>query len=180
MLMIEDEYHTIRRIQLGHSESYRTLVLRYQSAIFGLLYSMLRQRDIAEDLTQDVFIKAYESLGSFNYRSRFFSWIYRIALNAAITYKKKNRSVIHVETAWPGKEESAEDRIVGLERSMLLQKAIEQLNDKYKPVLCLKYFEQMSYQEIAAVLNIPEKKVKSRLFDARKALKAFLEENGYF
>jgi RNA polymerase sigma-70 factor, ECF subfamily len=180
MYMIENEYENIRRIQQGQTECYKLLVLRYQSVIFNLLYTMLRQPVVAEDLTQEVFIRAYENIGKFNYKSRFFCWIYRIAINTAITYKKKNNRIIFNETSTPDTEESIEDRIVGIERNMLLNKAIERMNDKYKQVLMLKYFEQLTYTEIAEVLNIHEKKVKSRLFDARKSLRSYLDKNGYF
>jgi RNA polymerase sigma-70 factor, ECF subfamily len=180
MYMIEDENNDIRRIQQGNTECYNVLVLRYQSAIFGLLYNMLHQRVVAEDLTQEVFIRAYENLGKFNYKSRFFCWIYRIAINTAITYKKKNNRTFLNETSTPDTVESIEDRIVGIERNMLLNKAIERLNDKCKQVIILKYFEQLSYNEVAKVLDIPEKKVKSRLFDARKLLRSYLEEKEFF
>jgi RNA polymerase sigma-70 factor, ECF subfamily len=180
MYMIEDENNDIRRIQQGNTECYNVLVLRYQSAIFGLLYNMLHQRVVAEDLTQEVFIRAYENLGKFNYKSRFFSWIYRIAINTAITYKKKNNRIVFNDASPLDSEESIEDRIVGKDRSILLEKAIERLNDKCKQVIILKYFEQLSYNEVAMVLDIPEKKVKSRLFDARKSLRSYLEEKEFF
>jgi RNA polymerase sigma-70 factor, ECF subfamily len=91
--MIKDEYRSIVRIQRAHRECYKILVLRYKSSIFSLLFSMLNQRVVAGDLTQEVFIKAFENLGKFNHKSRFFSWIYRIASNTAITYKKKNNRI---------------------------------------------------------------------------------------
>lgn len=180
MHMINDEFEIIRQIQKGQSACYKELVLGHQSAVYSLLYTMLRQHSLAEDLTQEVFIKAYENLNRFNFKSRFFSWIYRIAINTAITYRQKEKRMFLVDTDVLVSECSEEEKILENERSMILKKAIEELKEKYRLVIILKYFEQLSYAEIADVLKIPEKKVKSRLFDARKVLKSFLEENGYF
>jgi RNA polymerase sigma-70 factor, ECF subfamily len=178
--MIEDEYEVIRKVQQGDINQFNLLVLKYQSAIFKLLFNMLNQHSMAEELTQEVFIKSYENLNSFNFNSRFFSWIYRIAINTAISHKKKLRPFIGFENVAPETEISAEATIISNEREIILKQAIEHLAEKHKLVIMLKYFEGLSYSEIAEILKINEERVKSRLFDARKRLKTILEKNNYF
>lgn len=178
--MIEDEYEIIRKVQQGDINQFNFLVVKYQSAVFNLLFNMLHQYSLAEELTQEVFVRSYENLNSFNFKSRFFSWIYRIAINTAISHKKKIRPLVGLEHVAPETDNSAEAVIISTEREILLKQAIEKLTLKHKLVVVMKYFEDLSYSEIAEILKINEEKVKSRLFDARKRLKSTLEKNNYF
>lgn len=178
--MNDIDFDIIRSVQNGQVKDYETLVNKYQSAIFNVLFQMLQQRETAKELAQDVFVKAYEHLDTFNYRSKFFSWIYRIAINTALSYQKKQQRYVSLEGVPHDVDRPAEDRLVEKESSTLLRAAVNRLKDKYKTVIVLRYFEQLSYAEIAAVLDIPEKMVKSRLFDARQLLRGHLQESNYF
>ncbi|MDZ4204802.1 MAG: RNA polymerase sigma factor [Bacteroidales bacterium] len=178
--MYEEEHDVIRRVQQGNINDFKVLVLKYQSAVFNLLYNMLRQHAYAEELTQDVFVKAYENLHTFNFSSRFFSWIYRIAVNTAISQRKLQQRHFNMEPIPHSPVISAEENFIVKERDLILQNAISQLNEKHKAVIVLKYFEQFSYSEIAEIMRINEKKVKSRLFEAHKILKGILERSDYF
>jgi len=178
--MNEEEFELIRRIQQGNVNEYRLLVERYQSVIFNLLLNMLLHQELAKDLTQEVFLRAYEKLDTFNFQSRFFSWIYRIAINSAISHNKKQSNVVKLESKHDIADNQAESGEISGERDQLIQRAITKLNELHSSVIILKYFENLSYAEMAIKLGITEKKVKSRLFDARQTLKGLLEREGYF
>ena len=181
--MKNEEFDIIRRIIAGNTEEYEWLVRNYQAAVYNVLYQMLQQHEEAEELAQDVFVKAYEKLNTFNFQSKFFSWIYRIAINTAISHRKKNQRFMRLERMpeEPDHNESNnERRMMDKERDAILKQAIGELKENYRAVIVLHYFAQLSYSEIAEVLEVPEKKVKSRLFDGRKMLKAMLEKNDYF
>lgn len=178
--MNDNDFDIIRSVLNGQVNHYKTLVERYQSAIFHLLIQMVQHHDEAKGLTQEVFVKAYENLDKFNFKSKFFSWIYRIAINTAITYRKQQQRFVGIEELPQQMVKPVEEKMLAREKSTLLKKAVSKLADKYQSVIVLRYFEQLSYAEMAEILNITEKKVKSRLFDARKMLKTLLEESGYF
>lgn len=171
------DHAIIRSVLQGDVNAYGLLVKRYQVPVFNLLLRMLNSHDEAEELTQVAFIRAYEALSTFRFGFRFFSWLYRIAINLALTQMKQQKRytsltgmeqlVDHAEEAEPEKEQ-------------LVQLAIKQLNDTYKAVVILKYYQQLSYKEIGFMLGITEKKVRSRLYDARVKIKKTLEHTTYY
>ncbi len=178
--MNEDEFTIIKLIQQGDTRSYKQLVSKYQWPVFNLMFNMTHNRTFAEELTQDVFVRAYENLHSFDFNHRFFSWLYRIAINLAIS--QNNRMKRYDDTGhFPDLSlNSVEEKLIGNERLLMLHDAIAKLNEKHRPVIVLYYFDQLTYAEISELLNITEKKVKSRLFEARKKLKKILGKSNYF
>jgi RNA polymerase sigma-70 factor, ECF subfamily len=178
--MNDADFDIIRNIQKGRVNDFELLVRKYQSAVFNVLYHIIHQEGIARELSQEVFVKAYEHMDSFNFKSKFFSWIYRIAINTGISYQKKQHQHLFTNR-FPGNfEEGVEEKIMEKEKAAILKNAIHRLKDKYKMVILLKYYEQLSYAEMAEVLGISEDKVKSRLFCSRKLLKNILHDAGYF
>ncbi len=175
--MKSDENELIRQILDGRQQEYSKLVTRYQAQVYNVLYQMLRQHAEAEELAQEVFVKAYEKLNTFNFKSQFFSWIYRIAINTAISHQKKARRYLHPEQI-PERSGQMTDgpdrRLEQDEQEAWVRKAVGQLNEPYQSVVVLYYFEELSYAEIAEVLEVQEKRVKSRLHDARKKLKEIM------
>jgi RNA polymerase sigma-70 factor, ECF subfamily len=178
--MNDQDFDIIRSILEGQVNDYEVLVKKYQSTVFNVLFRMLNQREPAEALTQDVFVKAYENLHSFNFTSRFFSWIYRIAINTAITYRKHNKRFVSLDHMPHRLVKPVEEHLMAKEKSAALHAAINRLKEKYKTVIVLRYYEQLSYNEIAEILNIEEKKIKSRLFDARQLLRDHLQKCDFF
>ncbi len=170
----DDDHDIIRRVLFESTNVYELLVVKYQVPVFNLFLRMIHDRDEAEEMTQIVFIKAYEALPAFSFEHRFFSWLYRIAINQALNELKKQRRFVDIEKIKNISEEAIEK---DSEKDHLLQNAVDKLKDKYKAVIVLKYFQQLSYKEVAFALNIPEKKVRSRLYDARLQLKEMLECN---
>ncbi len=178
--MKQEEYDIIRRIQQGHINDFGHLVKRHQAAVISLLYQMLGRAEEAEEVAQDVFVKAFENIGAFNFKSKFFSWVYRIAINTAISYRQKEQRFQRPDYMPEQGINATENTVLENERTRYVKQAIDQLKEKYRTVIILSYFEQLSYAEIAEVLDITEKKVKSRLFDARKLLHAKLVHSGIF
>jgi RNA polymerase sigma-70 factor, ECF subfamily len=169
----------VRECRAGDPRAFETLVRKYERPIYNLALRMLKDRDDAMDITQTAFVKAYEKLGSFDDRHDFFSWIYRIAINESINFSKRNRRRDDYESgvtvALPATQET--DRRAGA-LSAEIEQAIEMLKMDHRMVIVLKHFQDFSYEEIAEVLRIPEKTVKSRLFTARQQLKEILDARG--
>jgi RNA polymerase sigma-70 factor (ECF subfamily) len=135
--------------------------------------------ETARDLTQDVFVKAYEKLGSFNFRYRFFSWIYRLAINEAINYNRKYSGKKSNENIDSYLEKVEENVTRNLQMNKLYSE-ISTLKMEYRILVVLKYFCDFSYTEISEVTKVPERKVRSRLFSARELLRQGLIEKRFF
>lgn len=176
-IAIDEDHDVIRQVIGGDVNKYRVLVEKHQRAVFNLCYKMLNNYEDAEELTQDIFVRAYEHLSGFRFKYRFFSWIYRIAINRTLAYIKQQRRHTDIENIGYKLAESSEDEN---DRSTHLKMAIDLLKENYKTVIILKYYEQLSYKEISIILEIPEKTIRSRLYDARISMKQILEETSFF
>lgn len=175
---ISDEDHLIVRHVLSESvNAYGILITKYQVPIYNLFLRMLHNRENAEELTQETFVRAYEALPTFRYEYRFFSWLYRIAVNQALNSQKAQKKYVGEEYLSNIPAELDEKKS---ENSEHMRRAVNQLKDVSKTVIVLKYYQQLSYQEVAFALNITEKKVRSRLYEARLQLKTILEKTGYY
>lgn len=163
----------------GNNRAFETLVRRYQKPIYHLALRMVKDPEDAEDITQTVFVKAYEKLDSFNPEHQFFSWIYRIAVNESINFSKRQKRLDEYESGITAVQQlTPEENFRSAELSEYIGDAISRLKMDYRLVLVLKHFHDFSYQEMSEVLQIPEKTVKSRLFTARQQLKEILEKEG--
>lgn len=175
---VSDEDHiTVRRVLNESVNAYEILITKYQVPVYNLFLRMLHNREEAEELTQETFVKAYEALPGFRFEYRFFSWLYRIAVNLALNDLKKQKRFVGSEYLNNIPDEKDEKNAENKEH---MKWAVDQLKDIYKAVIVLKYYQQLSYQEVAFALNIPEKKVRSRLYDARLQLKTILERSNYY
>lgn len=175
--IMDEDHDVIRNVLKGDTNSYRRLVEKYQGPVFNLLIKMVNNYEDAEELTQDVFVKAYESLAGFNFKYRFFSWIYKIAINRALAELRHKKRHADID---PIQNKLTEEKTDEPESSTQVKIAVGNLKDLYKAVIILKYYEEMSYKEISVVLDIPEKKVRSRLYDARMQMKDSLIKTGYY
>jgi RNA polymerase sigma-70 factor, ECF subfamily len=169
----------VRECLAGSQKAFEMLVRKYEKPIYNVALRMLRDPDDAMDVAQTVFVKTYEKLGQFNEKHGFFSWIYRIAINESINFSKRARRHDEYESGVtaalaPTQEEQYSTGALGEE----IDRAIEMLKLDYRMVIVLKHFHDFSYQEMAEILGIPEKTVKSRLFSARQQLKDILAAKG--
>ncbi len=173
----------------GDQQAYKEIVNRFHGKIFGLVLRMVKNRQEAEDLTQETFIKAFNSLATFNSDYAFSTWLYKIAANSCIDHFRKKRlktfpldNPITVKDSefqreYPDHEEPEPDRrLLSKERRNLIEDAIHSLPAKYQQVILLRHTQEKSYEEIAEELDLPLGTVKVRIFRAREMLKKALRD----
>lgn len=168
----------IRRCQQGDRQAMDVLLSHYEKPVYNAAYRMLGNRDDAADVTQTVFLKVFENIRSFDAAQRFFSWIYRIAMNESIDQVRQRGRVSQLDDEPAG---SGDPSRAGAERDQVsheLQAVLLELNEDQRAVIVLRYFTECDYHEIGATLGIPEKTVKSRLFSARREMRRRLRRHG--
>jgi len=172
------EMELIESCMNGDRRAFEGLLVRYEKPVYNAAYRMLNSPEDARDVTQTVFLKVIENIDSYDPNYRFFSWIYRIALNESINYlKRQNR--LDVLDKDPVSESSGPEEQTGSDQmSQSLQAALMTIKAEYRTVIILKHFVDCSYEEIGQILDIPEKTVKSRLYTARQLLKDALTLKG--
>ena len=162
----------------GSRSAFEELVNRYQKVIFNVAYRMVNDHDTAEDITQCVFIKGFERMSSYNPKYKFFSWLYRIAINESLNYINHNRRMAELSDSMISKDHTPEEAYSEVELSEKIGDALMQIDPNHRVVIVLKHFRNCSYKEISDILHIPEKTVKSRLFTARQSLRKVLVAKG--
>ena len=168
----EQDRALVRRYLGGERDAAGGLVDRYQKRLFNVALRMLGNAQDAEDVTQTVFLNAFVKLRTYDPRYRFFSWIYRMTVNESLNVLKRRKRIVTLEDipvpgAGPDRATEVEDRV---------GKALMQLKPDDRAVVVLRHFVAFSYEEIADVLEIPIRTVKSRLFTARERLRLTLRE----
>ncbi len=169
----------VERYRKGDRDAFTELVMRYQRPIYNAAFWILRSADDANDIAQGVFLKVAEHLDDFDSQHRFFSWIYRIAVNESLNLLRRNghEEWLDDEIDLPGADTAnPEWQASDAERSRNIQRALMGLSASDRIVLTLRHFSECSYQEIAEILQIDEKTVKSRLFEARHRLRDALKD----
>ena len=169
----------VERYRNGDRDAFTELVIRYQRPIYNAAFWILRSADDASDIAQGVFLKVAEHLDDYDSQHRFFSWIYRIAVNESLNLLRRNghEEWLDDEIDLPGAETAnPESQASNAERSRNIQRALMGLSASDRTVLTLRHFSECSYQEIAEILQIDEKTVKSRLFEARHRLRDALKD----
>ena len=164
----------VARARAGDTAAFAALVRRHQDRVFGFILRMLDARDEAMELTQDVFVKAWQALPGWRPEARFSTWLLQIARNAALDQLRRRRLIqfaplddgMDVADTAPGPEA----RYASRQRQALLENALQQIAAEHREILLLREIEDLSYAELAAVLGIAEGTVKSRLARARAVL----------
>jgi RNA polymerase sigma-70 factor (ECF subfamily) len=169
----------------GRTEAFGQLVVRYQSRLYNTLVHVLGSADEAQDVAQDAFVHAFQKLQTFRGDSAFYSWLFRIALNAAVTRKRKNKRMkasldaardaagIEPTDQHPSAEPS--HALEQSERQKIVRQALSQLSEEFRTVLVLKEMEGLKYEEIADMVKCPIGTVRSRIHRARAELRQKLE-----
>jgi RNA polymerase sigma-70 factor (ECF subfamily) len=174
-LQLDDEdFITVCDCLNGNGRSYEKIVDKYQKLVFRLANKFVKDFDDAEEITQSVFVKAYENLNSYNPKYKFFSWLYRIAVNEAINYEKRKKNNEMIDDNIRSFDQDP-DKIY--DDNVLNDNIIDALMDLdmiYRLPVVLKHFLDYSYKELSYLLGVPEKTVKSRLFTGRQLLKDIL------
>lgn len=161
----------IQRARRGANDAFGELVTRYQTSVFNVCYRMLHERGAAEDLTQETFMRAYDRLHTFDLEREFGPWIRRVAANLCLNHLEAQKVTAPLDEERDADENTRPERQVEVkERSAQVRTALASLPPHYRAVVELRHYQELSYDEIAAELNIPLSDVKSHLFRARKIL----------
>ena len=173
----------------GREDNFEELVRRYQRPITGYVFRMLNNYDASLDVTQEVFIKVYNSLNRYSAEYKFSTWLYRIAHNAAIDYMRRNsvsqQSIeaenadgtyqLQIESPQPNPEQMRERS----EWRAEIEAVVKCLPTVYRELILLRHTQDLSYDEIAEVMNLPLGTVKNRLFRAREMMRELFVERGF-
>ncbi len=162
----------------GNREAFESLVNRYQKPVFNMAYRLLNNSEDARDVTQNVFLKAFRNLASFDPKYKFFSWIYRIALHESINFRNSRRVPQEIDERMSDGHPLPDDLLQSTELGREIQNALMSMELDQRAVIVLRHFRHCSYQGIGQILDIPEKTVKSRLFTARSHLREVLCRRG--
>lgn len=169
----------VERFRRGDREAFTELVVRYQRPIYNAAFWILRSADDARDIAQAVFLKVAEHLDDFDARHKFFSWIYRIAVNESLNLLRRSghEEALDEDVDLPGSESvNPEIQARDAERTRRIERALLSMAPGDRTIIVLRHFSECSYQEIAQILGIDEKTVKSRLFEARNRLRILLQD----
>jgi RNA polymerase sigma-70 factor (ECF subfamily) len=170
-----DDVRCVARCLRGDATGFEPIVARYQRVMFAVALRMLGDYEDAKDVTQNAFIRAYEGLDTYDPERRFFSWLYRIVVNECLNFRRARRPTEPLQEAMEEPAEAGPLRQAeNGERSVRIDAALVQLPEDQRMVVVLRHFADLSYAEIGDVLGVPEKTVKSRLFEARQRLGALL------
>ena len=158
----------------GNGRVYEQIVEKYYKVVYRLTAKFVRNTDDAEEITQSVFVKAYENLRSFNPKYKFFSWLYRISVNESINFGKRKKPSDNVPEEMSSLDGNPDNIYENNELSSNIQDALMELDKLSRVPVVLKHFLGYSYKELSYLLGVPEKTVKSRLFTGRQLLKELL------
>ena len=179
----EEEAQIIGQALDGDQKAYAVLVDKHQAAIFHIINRIVHNDEVARDLVQETFMKAFSSLATYRSEYRFSTWLYKIAANSSIDHLRKKRIQAlsldrPVETAdgtmeieVPDTKYDPEMDLVRKQQRFSIEEAIDSLPDKYREVINYRHRDDKSYEEIADLLSIPVGTVKARIFRARELLK---------
>lgn len=163
----QDDREAIQACQRGEREAFDRLVERYQREVYRLCYRYVNNHHDANDLAQDVFLKAYRAIGGFRGDSAFSTWLYRIAVNTCLNFRSGRKpEADEVSDALPDPGPGALDAVLSAEQSRLLRDAVTQLPDKQRATLILKIYHELTHEEVARILGSSVGTVKANLFHA--------------
>jgi RNA polymerase sigma-70 factor (ECF subfamily) len=181
----------VAKCQKGDKQAFELLIKKYQRRIFHLIYRLTQDPAVVETIAQEVFLKAYRSISSFRGSSRFYTWLYRIAVNTSLSHIKKEAALESRERtveydlqasnlqAESMKPEDPEELFLRKEFFKHLLDSLRRLPEELRTALVLREFSGMNYEEIAEVMQIPLGTVRSRIFRGRARLREMLEPYAY-
>lgn len=177
--MGEGELRLVQRALQGDIDAWGEIVRRYKSAVYGVALGILGNSADAEDAVQDAFIRAYENLHRYDLQRKFSTWLFTITANLCKNKLRRERFFAPLQglSQLRGGEDPAET-VAREERCSWVQEALQELDEKYRAPLVLRYYGDLDYQEIAEALGIPEGTVKTRIHRGKQALKRWLEAKG--
>jgi RNA polymerase sigma-70 factor, ECF subfamily len=173
----DDDQAALAAWRSGKREGFIGLVERYQRPVYNAAFWILRRPEDASDVTQTVFLKVIERLDDYDPQHKFFSWLYRIAVNEALDVlrHKRREEPLDDEVDIPDVDAAGPEQLLSrAQESDRLHRCMLRLSVSDRTVLMLRHFSDLSYEEIAQILELDEKTVKSRIFEARKRLRGLI------
>lgn len=183
----KQDYELIQAALAGNEKAFARLLSRYKDAIYFMLLKMVSNRSDAEDLTLEAFGKAFKNLHQYSPTYAFSTWLFKIASNNCIDFLRKKRGVLVTiensqdssENDLPAKlrskDPNPEEKLIRVQKAILMRKVVRKLKPRYQVLVELRYFRELSYEEIAAELKLPLGTVKAQLFRAREMLFKMIE-----
>jgi RNA polymerase sigma-70 factor (ECF subfamily) len=189
-----EEARLIRACQDGDSAAFNLLVWRWEKPLYNFVYKYVGHATLAEDLVQDTFVRMLKSIGRYAHQGSFSTWLYRIAINLCKDHLKRKRAPmvslhdyyttgsgerVYVQDRIPDERSRTDDGLKADEREELVRRLLSSLPEEERIVILLKEYQELTFREIAEVLNVPEGTVKSRLYHALRSMRESLERSGY-
>lgn len=177
-----DDQQYICRVRQGDTKAFAALVNQYKDLVFTLSLKMLKDREEAEEVAQDTFVKIHQALNKFNGTSKFSTWIYKVTFNTCLDRLKKNKrsqraaQPVHAIEGESLPSLNILDSIEERDRKKMIRDCLDRLPGEDSFLLTLYYFDEMSMEEIATIIGINANNVKIRLFRSRKKFAALLKD----
>ncbi len=186
---MDDDQVLIKKILGGKKSSFEELMRKYNRKIYNFVLRMIRNDEVAIELTQDFFIKIFTVLHKYNFQYKFSTWAYRICYNLVIDYIRKNQAFvdslsddsISQKKMLESKNYISQDGFDHLEKDEIkkyLWETVELMPEKYRELILLRYLQELKYDEIAEIADLPVGTVKNRIFKAKELLKKEIEKDG--
>jgi RNA polymerase sigma-70 factor (ECF subfamily) len=174
------DHALILRCKRGDRRALSQLLGHYERPVYNAAYRILGNPDDAADVTQVVFLKAFENLERYDPKHKFFSWIYRITINESINQVKRAKPQQPLDDNQVAGGRGPDELVEAGNIADGVQAGLMSLQEDYRAVVVLRHFSECSYRQISEILHIPEKTVKSRLYSARQQMKEALKHSGVF
>jgi len=170
-----DDVQLVQASQQGDQDAFSILMQRHQRSVFNLSLHMLQNYEDADEITQEVFLAAWQGLPAFRSKARFSTWLYRIAYHCCLRQiercKRERTQYSVIQAEWLLEEKQAEDLLELCDQQTIVREQMERLPIRYRVVLILRHLQEMTYAEMADILSLPVGTVKTHLFRARNLLK---------
>ena len=184
----KEDYELVDRAKANDQRAFARLMEKYRNPLYYHINRIVPDKDMLEDLVQEVFLKAFDNIHTFDTTYAFSTWLYRIATNHSIDYlRKKKLKTLSIDQPiqtrdgeltmeLPDESSDADDNVIRQERAMVIMDAIAALPPRYEKIIRLRHMEEKSYQEIAEIMDLPLGTVKAHIFRARELLNKFLKD----
>ena len=188
-MILDDDQVLIKKILGGSRSSFEELMKKYNRKIYGYIFRMINDQETASELTQDFFIKIYRVMDKYSFEYKFSTWAFRICYNMVIDHIRKNKTYVQSldqDTVTP-KQMMESDNVVSEDgfKHLLKEelreytwKVVNRIPDKYKELILMRYLQEMKYEEIAGITQLPLGTVKNRLFKAKELIRMEIEKDG--
>lgn len=185
---MDEDKTLVKRALHGEKKAFEMIIRKYQHPLFNYIGRMVREQELALDLTQDVFVKAYASLHQFQPRFKFSTWLFKIASNTVIDHwRKKKIDVLSLDRPWddnnsqprfqiPDDEPSSLKRLELAELKAKIESALEKIPLHLKELFVWRHINELSYAEMAEIKSLPLGTIKNRVFQAKEMVRRQLEE----